>query len=149
MQRHHHPHAFDHRLHRPQSSIMNESTLQSGGMQISADLAGQPRGRPVTLSSLFVFALALLITAGSPSPSVAALVARVLTHGLREVLPFLIAMRFGEALWLTCAVTGLAVLAHQFALAFLALKFAGIAYLLFLAAAATKMAGAAVAIAAR
>lgn len=87
----------------------------------------------MTLSSLVVFALALLVTAGSPGPSVAALVARVLTHGFREVLPFLIAMWLGEASWLTCAVTGLAVLAHQFALAFLALKFAGIAYLLFLA----------------
>jgi threonine/homoserine/homoserine lactone efflux protein len=87
----------------------------------------------MTLSSLVVFALALLITAGSPGPSVAALVARVLTNGFREVLPFLIAMWLGEALWLTCAVTGLAVLAHKFALAFLVLKFVGIAYLLFLA----------------
>lgn len=88
----------------------------------------------MTLSSLVVFALTLLITAGPPGPSVAALLARVLTHGFRDVLPFLIAMWFGEAFWLTCAVTGLAVLAHQFALAFLTLKFASVAYLLFLAA---------------
>ena len=87
----------------------------------------------MALSSLGVFALALIITAGSPGPSVAALVARVLTNGFRDVLPFLVAMWLGEALWLTCAVTGLAVLAHKFALAFLSLKFVGIAYLLFLA----------------
>lgn len=85
------------------------------------------------VSNLLVFAVALVVTAGSPGPSVAALVARVMTNGLREVLPFLAAMWLGEALWLTCAVAGLSVLARTFALAFLVLKFAGIAYLLWLA----------------
>lgn len=87
----------------------------------------------MTLSGLSVFALALIVAAGSPGPSIAALVARVLTNGVRDVLPFLAAMWIGEALWLTCAVTGLAVLAHTFALAFMAVKFAGVAYLLYLA----------------
>jgi threonine/homoserine/homoserine lactone efflux protein len=41
----------------------------------------------MTVSNLLVFALALVVAAGSPGPSVAALVARVLTHGLREMLP--------------------------------------------------------------
>jgi len=84
-------------------------------------------------SGLLVFALALIVAAGSPGPSIAALVARVLTGGLRSVLPFLAAMWLGEALWLACAVAGLAVLAHTFALLFLILKFAGVAYLLWLA----------------
>ncbi len=87
----------------------------------------------MSFSSLLVFALALVVTAGSPGPSVAALVARVLTNGFREILPFLAAMWLGEALWLTCAVAGLTVLAHTFASAFLALKLVGVAYLLFLA----------------
>lgn len=87
----------------------------------------------MSFSSLLVFALALVVTAGSPGPSVAALVARVLTNGFREILPFLAAMWLGEALWLTCAVAGLTVLAHTFAWAFLALKLVGVAYLLFLA----------------
>jgi threonine/homoserine/homoserine lactone efflux protein len=56
-----------------------------------------------------------------------------MTNGFREILPFLAAMWLGEALWLTCAVAGLTVLAHTFALAFLALKLIGVAYLLFLA----------------
>ncbi|WP_246795350.1 LysE family translocator [Burkholderia perseverans] len=85
------------------------------------------------VSSLLVLAVALVVTTGSPGPSVAALVARVMTEGLREVLPFLAAMWLGEALRLTCAVAGLSVLARTFALAFLVLKFAGIAYLLWLA----------------
>ncbi|PXW17638.1 LysE family translocator [Paraburkholderia caballeronis] len=85
------------------------------------------------LSSLLAFAITLMIAAGSPGPSIAALVARVLTHGMRDVLPFLAAMWIGEALWLTCAVSGLAVLAHTFGTVFLVLRYVGVAYLLYLA----------------
>lgn len=87
----------------------------------------------MALSGLIVFALALIVAAGSPGPSIATLVARVLTNGLRDVLPFLAAMWLGEALWLTCAVAGLAVVAHAFTMVFLVLKFVGVGYLLFLA----------------
>src|ERR1700753_226468 len=87
----------------------------------------------MSLSNLLVFALALVVAAGSPGPSVAALVARVLSNGLRDVLPFLAAMWLGEALWLTCAVAGLAVAARTLGVVFLVLKFIGVAYLLFLA----------------
>ena len=87
----------------------------------------------MTLSALLVFALALIVAAGTPGPSVAALVARVLTNGFRDVLPFLAAMWIGEALWLTCAVAGLAVIARSFGMVFMVLKFIGVAYLLFLA----------------
>ena len=87
----------------------------------------------MTLSALLVFALALLVAAGSPGPSIAALVARVLTNGLRDVLPFLAAMWVGEAIWLTLAVTGLAVVAQSFHGLFVALKIVGILYLLWLA----------------
>ncbi|WP_168791133.1 LysE family translocator [Paraburkholderia aromaticivorans] len=87
----------------------------------------------MTLSALLVFALALIVAAGTPGPSIAALVARVLTNGFRDVLPFLAAMWIGEALWLTCAVAGLAVIARSFGMVFVVLKFIGVAYLLFLA----------------
>lgn len=87
----------------------------------------------MTLTNLLVFALALCVAAGSPGPSVAALVARVLTNGLRDVLPFLAAMWLGEALWLGCAVAGLAVVARTLGVVFLAIKLIGVAYLLFLA----------------
>jgi threonine/homoserine/homoserine lactone efflux protein len=88
---------------------------------------------PMTLSAMIVFALALFVAAGSPGPSIAALVARVLTNGLREVLPFLAAMWVGEAIWLSFAVAGLAVVAETFAMVFLVVKFLGAGYLLFLA----------------
>jgi threonine/homoserine/homoserine lactone efflux protein len=87
----------------------------------------------MTVANLLVFALALVVAAGSPGPSIAALVARVLTHGLRDVLPFLAAMWLGEALWLTCAVAGLAMVARTLGVVFVAIKLIGVAYLLFLA----------------
>jgi threonine/homoserine/homoserine lactone efflux protein len=45
-------------------------------------------------------------------------------------LPFLVAIWLGEALWLTVAVTGLAMLAQAFHGLFTALKIAGILYML-------------------
>jgi threonine/homoserine/homoserine lactone efflux protein len=85
------------------------------------------------LSSLLIFAAALFVAAGSPGPSVAALVARVMSKGFRDVLPFLAAMWIGEGIWLSCAVFGLAVIAETFHYAFVAVKWAGVAYLAWLA----------------
>jgi len=85
------------------------------------------------LPTLLLFAASLTLASGSPGPSIAALVARVLTRGPRSVLPFLAAMWIGEAIWLACAVFGLAVIAQTFQTAFAALKIAGVGYLAFLA----------------
>ena len=82
---------------------------------------------------MLIFAGALIVAAGSPGPSIAALVAQVIARGYRDVLPFLIAMWVGEAVWLSFAVFGLAVIAQTFHLLFVAIKFLGIAYLLYLA----------------
>lgn len=99
----------------------------------------------MTTAALMGFALALIVAAGSPGPSIAALVARVLTGGLREVLPFLAAMWIGEAIWLTVAVAGLAVVAQAFAVLFVVIKLLGVGYLLWLAwkmwTAGTEVAG--------
>ncbi|MFT3672713.1 LysE family translocator [Aestuariivirga sp.] len=85
------------------------------------------------LTALGLFAAALFVNAGSPGPSIAALVARVINKGLGSVLPFLAAMWIGEALWLVAAVLGLGVIAQKFYLLFSLIKYAGVAYLLFLA----------------
>src|SRR3954471_11842586 len=85
------------------------------------------------ISSLLIFAGVLAVAAGSPGPSIAALVARVLTRGPRDVLPFLVAMWVGEAIWLSLAVLGLAVIAETFHLLFAVIKYAGATYLLYLA----------------
>lgn len=83
--------------------------------------------------SLAVFALALALNAGSPGPSIAALVARVIARGWRDVAPFLAAMWLGEVLWLTLAVAGLSALAERFQTGFLVLRWLGVLYLLYLA----------------
>ena len=85
------------------------------------------------LTALAIFAGALFINSSSPGPSVAALVARVLTTGWRSVMPLLAAMWIGEAMWLTATVFGLSVLAQNFYWAFATLKYCGVIYLLFLA----------------
>jgi threonine/homoserine/homoserine lactone efflux protein len=85
------------------------------------------------LTVLGLFAAALFVNAGSPGPSIAALVARVISRGLGSVLPFLLAMWIGEALWLVAAVLGLGFVAETFYLAFSVIKYAGVAYLLYLA----------------
>lgn len=84
-------------------------------------------------AALVIFATALAVTAGSPGPSVAALVARVISQGPRAAMPFLAAMWTGEALWLTAAILGLVALADQFALGFQIIKWLGVAYLSYLA----------------
>ncbi len=87
----------------------------------------------MTLASVLVFAAALFVAAGSPGPSIAALVSRVLTKGWRDVLPFLVAMWVGETVWLSFAVAGLSAIAESFQPVFVAIKWIGVAYLLFLA----------------
>jgi threonine/homoserine/homoserine lactone efflux protein len=87
----------------------------------------------VTFTSLLIFAASLFVAAGSPGPSIAALVARVISKGFRDVFPFLLAMWIGEGIWLSFAVFGLAVVAQTFHAAFVAVKWAGVAYLAYLA----------------
>jgi threonine/homoserine/homoserine lactone efflux protein len=85
------------------------------------------------VSSLLIFGGVLAVAAGSPGPSIAALVARVLARGSRDVLPFLVAMWVGEAIWLSLAVLGLSMIADTFHLLFAIIKYLGAGYLLFLA----------------
>jgi len=87
----------------------------------------------MTLSSLLLFAAVYFVAVATPGPGVAALIARVLGQGLRGVAPFIAGYFVGDMIWLTVAATGLAVIARAFAGVFVAIKFAGAAYLLFLA----------------
>jgi threonine/homoserine/homoserine lactone efflux protein len=87
----------------------------------------------VTLSSLLIFAGVYFAAVASPGPGVAALVARVLGQGLSGVAPFIAGYFVGDMIWLMLAATGLAVVAKAFAGVFVAIKFAGAVYLLYLA----------------
>src|SRR5580700_3144211 len=87
----------------------------------------------MTLSSLILFAAVYFAAVATPGPGVAALIARVLGQGLKGVAPFIAGYFVGDMIWLILATTGLAVIAKAFAGVFVAIKFAGAAYLLDLA----------------
>jgi threonine/homoserine/homoserine lactone efflux protein len=84
-------------------------------------------------AGLLVFAAALFVAAASPGPGIAAIVARVLGRGARGAVAFAAGVALGDVVWLSCAIGGLAVLAQAFQPLFLAVKWAGVAYLLYLA----------------
>ena len=56
-----------------------------------------------------------------------------MTRGWRDVLPFLAAMWLGELVWLGMAIAGISAIAGQYEWAFQLIKWAGVAYLLYLA----------------
>lgn len=85
------------------------------------------------LTALAIFAAALFVAAVSPGPGIAAILGRVLGRGMRGALPFTAGIAFGDVLWLSAAIGGLAVLAQHFHGVFVAVKWAGVAYLVFLA----------------
>lgn len=82
---------------------------------------------------LLTFALALFVGAGTPGPGIAAIVARVLGRGMQGAVAFTAGIAIGDVVWLTLAVLGVAALAHTFMGVFLVIKYAGAAYLLYLA----------------
>ena len=86
----------------------------------------------MTLSSLLLFAAVYFAAVATPGPGIAALIARVLGHGLKGVAPFIAGYVVGDMIWLVLAGTGLSVLAHAFAGLFVAIKYVGAAYLLYL-----------------
>ncbi len=85
------------------------------------------------LAGLLVFATALFIAAASPGPGIAAIVARVLGRGPQGAVAFSIGVAVGDVVWLTFAILGLAAIAQAFHGVFLAIKYAGAAYLLYIA----------------
>jgi threonine/homoserine/homoserine lactone efflux protein len=82
---------------------------------------------------LSVFSLAYVLAVAIPGPGVAAIIARSLGHGLRGAPAFIAGFLAGDLIWFTCAATGLAMLAQTAYTVFLVVKYAGVAYLLFLA----------------
>ncbi|MEZ5833550.1 MAG: LysE family translocator [Dongiaceae bacterium] len=85
------------------------------------------------LGSIILFAVALAIAIATPGPTIATLVARILTMGPRRNIGFAIGLVFGDVLWLAAAVFGLATLAREAHEIMVAIKYIGAAYLLYLA----------------
>ncbi len=87
----------------------------------------------LSLSGLALFALALAVAAFSPGPGIAAIVGRVLGRGRQGAAAFVSGIAIGDIVWLSLAVLGLAVLAETFREVFTIVKYAGAAYLAYLA----------------
>jgi threonine/homoserine/homoserine lactone efflux protein len=87
----------------------------------------------LSLSGLLIFAAALFVAAFSPGPGIAAILARVLGRGRNGAVAFVAGMAIGDVVWLSFAVLGLAVLAQSFHEIFTVIKYAGAAYLLYVA----------------
>lgn len=87
----------------------------------------------MTPAAYFTYAGALAIAAAIPGPGVTALVARALGSGFGAALAMSFGIVLGDVFYLTAVVLGLAFVAQTFGMAFLVVKWAGIAYLAFLA----------------
>jgi len=86
----------------------------------------------MTLTGYIAYASALAIAAAIPGPGVTALVGRALGSGFKSSLFMAFGLLLGDVFYLTAAVLGLALLAQTFGLAFLVMKWLGVAYLLWL-----------------
>ncbi|MCV9938030.1 LysE family translocator [Boseaceae bacterium BT-24-1] len=85
------------------------------------------------LAGLLVFAGVYFLAVASPGPGIAAIVARSLSTGFRRAVPFVLGIAAGDLVWLTFSVLGLSVLMQNFHGLFLVIKYAGCAYLIYLA----------------
>jgi len=85
------------------------------------------------LAALLIFAGALVVAAASPGPAIAVLVGRVIGRGPEGAGAFAAGLIIGDLVWLAVAVLGLAVVAQTFHEVFLVIKYAGAAYLIYLA----------------
>lgn len=87
----------------------------------------------MTLYGLLTFCAVYALTVASPGPGVAAVIARGLAHGMKGTPAFIAGFLAGDLVWFGIAATGLAALAKTAATLFVAIKWAGVIYLLYLA----------------
>ena len=87
----------------------------------------------MSVHGLALFCLAYLLASAAPGPGIAAIVARVLGRGAEGIIAFLAGYVAGDLVWFSIAATGMAVLAQTAHTAFMLVKYAGAAYLFYLA----------------
>jgi threonine/homoserine/homoserine lactone efflux protein len=85
------------------------------------------------LPALLLFAGVYALAVSTPGPGLAAVVARGLGQGLAAGPAFVAGFVVGDLIWLTIAATGMAVIAHSLESLFQVIKYAGCAYLLWMA----------------
>jgi threonine/homoserine/homoserine lactone efflux protein len=85
------------------------------------------------LTALVIFAGIYAVAVASPGPGVAAVVARGMATDTRRTLPFIAGIVLGDLTWFGLVAGGLTVLAQSFQVVFTIIKYAGAAYLLYMA----------------
>ncbi len=86
----------------------------------------------MTFQAFMALAVACFIFMASPGPGVFATVARAMAFGLRSTLPFILGIALGDLVYLLFAIFGLAFIATVMGEAFVVIRWAGAAYLVFL-----------------
>lgn len=87
----------------------------------------------MTLAGLLVFAAAYAMAVATPGPGVAAIVARALGNGMKGIGPFILGFVAGDLTLFLVAAFGLAAVAQAHVGVLTVIKYAGAAYLLYLA----------------
>jgi threonine/homoserine/homoserine lactone efflux protein len=87
----------------------------------------------MSLYGLLVFSAIYMLAVATPGPGVAAVIARSLAKGTRGAPAFIAGFLVGDLIWFAFATTGLAALAQSAHTVFVVVKYAGAAYLLYLA----------------
>ena len=87
----------------------------------------------MTIYGLLTFCAVYALAVATPGPGIAAVIARGLSHGLKGAPAFIAGFVVGDLIWFSVAATGLAALAKAAATLFVAIKWAGVVYLLYLA----------------
>jgi len=87
----------------------------------------------MTLAGILTFCAVYALAVATPGPGIAAIIARSLAHGSKGAPAFIAGFVVGDLVWFTIAATGLAALAKTAETLFIVIKWAGVAYLLYLA----------------
>lgn len=82
---------------------------------------------------LITFCAVYALAVATPGPGIAAIIARSLAHGFKGAPAFVAGFIVGDLTWFAIAATGLAALAKTAEAVFVGIKWAGVAYLLYLA----------------
>lgn len=87
----------------------------------------------MTIYGMLTFSAVYALAVATPGPGIAAIIARSLAHGAKGAPAFIAGFVAGDLMWFSIAATGLAALAKTAATLFIAIKWAGVVYLLYLA----------------
>ncbi|QGZ42859.1 threonine/homoserine/homoserine lactone efflux protein [Pseudoduganella flava] len=87
----------------------------------------------MTLTTIWFFIIPFVIAAALPGPAQGTMIATVMARGRASAVSFVTGMVIGNSIWLIATIFGLASIALRYEALFVAVKWCGVAYLLFIA----------------